>query len=123
MVYIVSLRADEVKRVGTDLRKHQRFTKALPARVGHARLGSRLALVLSYVGENLQEARDRTLVWIGVVQRVNAVGSVDKSITIDPLRECHEQVALDGQDGLLASLQDTHRQAFKDATVSSDVSH
>ncbi len=61
--------------------------------------------------------RSRYLVWMGSVARHNTPGTVDKSITIDPLRECREAVPLDGQDGLLSLLHDDLKSEFDQASL------
>lgn len=127
MVYVVSLRTDELDRIDADLTIAQRFTKALPAEIPLGDLGPRLALVLSTTtarqtaGENVSEPDDRQIAWMGVVQRLNTVGPVDKSITIDPLRKCVDVVPIDGPKGLLAYLSDPHRSAFEHAMSDGDI--
>lgn len=59
----------------------------------------------------------RHLVWIGVVARHNTVGAVDKSITVDPLRECMKTIMIDGHDGLLSRLPKPMREEFEQAAI------
>lgn len=127
MVYVVTLPVGELRRIDTDLTIAQRFTKALPPETTLADLGPRLAIVLSTTAtkrdaaETISGPQDRQIVWMGVVQRTNTVGPVDKSITIEPLRRCTDAVPIDGPQGLLSHLPEPHRAAFEDAMHSGDV--
>ncbi|MGV9328204.1 hypothetical protein [Streptosporangium sandarakinum] len=73
------------------------------------------------LGQGDRDERDsspsRHLVWIGVVARHNTVGAVDKSITVDPLRECMKTIMLDGYDGLLSKIPKPMREEFEQAAV------
>ena len=61
--------------------------------------------------------RTRYLVWLGIVAQHNTVGAVDKSITVDPLREFMETIPLDGDDGLLSRLSVEFRGEFDKAAL------
>jgi hypothetical protein len=76
-----------------------------------------MALVISEDTESSVGWRSRQLIWMGSVARHNTPGTVDKSVTIDPLRECMEVVPIDGQDGLLALLDAGLRNEFEQASL------
>jgi hypothetical protein len=57
----------------------------------------------------------------GIVARHGTVGAVEKSITIDPLRECTEAVPLDGPDGILHDIPAPLRQEFDSASLAGTV--
>lgn len=59
--------------------------------------------------------RGRFIIWVGSVLRINTVGPVDRSITIEPMRSCPEAVPLDGPEGILAALSPAHRAAVEQA--------
>jgi hypothetical protein len=111
MAYIVTLTSRELSSIRDKLRIEQRLTKALPRGAVPARpvVGPPIVLV---VGEHGDGERSRHLAWLGVVARHNTVGAVDKSITVDPLRECLETVPLDGDGGLLDYLSGELRREF-----------
>jgi hypothetical protein len=129
MVYIITLHVEELRRIDSDLSITQRLTKALPSGGVPTGRSPRLALVLSRASpertgtSGSQQKPNLHLAWIGVVLRSNTAGPVDKSITIDPLRECTAHVPLDGPKGLLKDVPDPYREAFETAVKSGDVSH
>ncbi|MGI8335264.1 hypothetical protein ACRYCC_35390 [Actinomadura scrupuli] len=120
MVYIVTLAAPELSSIHNRLRAEQRLTKALPkGRTGNGSgSGLPMVLVLSEEGET---QRQRRLGWMGVVAQHNIVGAVDRSITIDPLRECMEAVPLDGEEGLLSYMSASLREEFDENSRLGDV--
>jgi hypothetical protein len=118
MAFIVTLASSELASITGKLRVEQRLTKALlkERRATGPRIGPEMVLVLGEDSDVSAGARSRHLAWIGVVSRHNTVGAVDKSITVDPLRECMEAVHLDGYDGLLSRLSDELRTEFEFAS-------
>ncbi|MEU9410771.1 hypothetical protein AB0E08_34480 [Streptomyces sp. NPDC048281] len=118
MAYIVTLPARQMKKIHDRLRLQLRLTKVLAAQdqpVG-PNIGPPMALVISEDTENSADRRSRQLIWMGSVARHNTPGTVDKSITIDPLRECMEDVPLDGEGGLLTLLESDLRNEFERAS-------
>ncbi|MFI0791562.1 hypothetical protein ACH4OY_02490 [Micromonospora rubida] len=114
MAYIVTLNSRDLASLSERLRIEQRLTKALPKGVtlDSTAAGPPIVLVL---GRPDDMEGSRHLAWLGVVDRHNVVGAVDKSITVDPLRECRETVLLDGQEGLLSLLPSQLRAEFERA--------
>ncbi|MEV0049029.1 hypothetical protein AB0H34_00850 [Saccharopolyspora shandongensis] len=126
MVFLVTLPADELKRIDDDLSISQRLTKALPLGLSAVSEVPRLAMVFSRdssTGEVDASTGSRTLAWMGLVIRSNTVGPVDKSITIDPLRKCPEPVPVDGKSGLLDDIPMPHKKALDNILGSSEVVH
>ncbi|MFJ8495028.1 hypothetical protein ACIRBZ_42860 [Streptomyces sp. NPDC094038] len=119
MAYIVTLPARQMEKIHDRLRLQLRLTKVLAAQdqpVG-PNIGPPMALVISEETESSADRRSRRLIWMGSVARHNTPGTVDKSITIDPLRECMEDVPIDGEDGLLALLDADLRNKFEQASL------
>ncbi|MFF5548059.1 hypothetical protein [Streptomyces olivaceoviridis] len=119
MAYIVTLPARQMKDIHERLQIQLRLTKVLAAQARPLGpdIGPPMAMVIS---EDLADAsghRSRWLVWMGSVARHNTPGTVDRSITIDPLRECSERVPLDGQHGLLALMPADLRNEFDEACL------
>ncbi|GGP91976.1 hypothetical protein [Streptosporangium pseudovulgare] len=82
-----------------------------------------MVLVLGQGDEDERNSStSRRLAWIGVVARYNTAGAVNKSITVDPLRECMETIMLDGHDGLLSRLSKPMREEFEQAAILGGVS-
>lgn len=131
VTYIITLPRGELGRIESNLRITQRLTKALSAAARPSDRSSNLALIVSYTYSSQTDASkfdDQTephlnLTWIGVILRANTVGPVDKSITIDPLRECTPHVPLDGPKGLLQDIPDPHRRIFEVAMHPGTVGH
>ncbi|MFD7826286.1 hypothetical protein [Kitasatospora sp. NPDC059803] len=128
MVFLVTLSTDDLARSQDDLRQNLKFTKAIPPGYGPEEPGA-LPLVLFLTDgrptkSRLHQAvRDRSLVWIGKVGRWNTVGPVDRSITVQPLRECLPPVPLLGTNGLLEQLPEAHRETFEALSSSAGVTY
>ncbi|RKN11461.1 hypothetical protein [Streptomyces radicis] len=129
MTYIVTLTPDQVADNEGDWLVSERFTKALPTGLDTSDTGTRLAfLVGDYrarsgaIGRNGLAEHGRFITWMGLVQRINTVGPVDRSITIEPMRRCPKPVPLDGPDGILASLPSIHR-AHVEQALSGSAGH
>lgn len=76
--------------------------------------------IVPLIGEApAQSGRDRSrwLAWAGIVARHGTVRAVDKSITVDPLREYLETVPLDGPDGILSGIPAPLQQEFDRASL------
>ncbi|MFJ2838746.1 hypothetical protein ACIO52_25630 [Nocardia sp. NPDC087230] len=107
MVYVVTLTATELSRIRPRLRAEQRFTKGFAHRDASDSVPN-LVLIT-------QEDTDasRKLVWLGVAVHRGTVGAVDSSLTIAHLRECTEDIPLDGDKGLLRLLPEEAREAIE----------
>lgn len=119
MAFIVTLSSNELDTNQGKFRIEQRLTKSRPKslNIEAALDGPPIALL---IGEDpAQSGRDRSrwLAWIGIVARHGTVGAVDKSITVDPLRECTETIPLDGPDGILNRIPVPLRQEFDRASL------
>ncbi|AGK78140.1 hypothetical protein SFUL_3206 [Streptomyces microflavus DSM 40593] len=118
MAFIVNLSSDELGANLAKFRIEQRFTKSRPKSLSiDAALDGPPIVLL--VGEALSEAggaRSRWLAWVGIAARHGTVGAVDKSITVDPLRECMAAIPLDGSDGILSDIPEHLRREFDLAT-------
>jgi hypothetical protein len=110
MVYIVTLPSGELAQNLQKFRRELRLTKALPRDAQG--LWPPIVLVLSEDADDGHGRRSRRLAWMGVVDRYNIVGAVEKSITVDPFRECFDEVYVDKKDGLLAQLPGEASAAF-----------
>ncbi|MFF7411049.1 hypothetical protein [Streptomyces lydicus] len=124
MPYIVTLPTRQMERIHDRLRLQLRLTKVLAARdqpVGPD-IGPPMALVISEDTESSVDRRSRQLIWMGSVARHNTPGPTDKSVTIDPLRECMEVVPLDGDDGLVTLLEADLRNEFEQASLTGTAS-
>ncbi|WP_175583185.1 hypothetical protein [Nocardia cyriacigeorgica] len=113
MVYVVTLSAAELSAVRSRLRAEQRLTKAFEK--GSA-VGGGPGIVL-IVQVDSDEARSRSLVWLGVAVHRGKVGEFDVSLTIDHLRECTEVVVFDGTSGLLRGLDEHFRRQIDEACI------
>ncbi|MFJ8255618.1 hypothetical protein [Streptomyces sp. NPDC094466] len=116
MTYIVTLTPKQMADNEDDWLISERFTKGLPTGLDTSDTGTRLVfLVRDNLARSANSGSDglaehgRFITWMGSVQRINTVGPVDRSVTIEPMRRCPEAVPLDGPDGILASLPSTHR--------------
>ena len=115
MVHIVTLSASELADNLNKLRAEMRLTKAIPKSVGLMGSLPGPPMVLVVTESSGTSPRDRRLAWIGVVARHNTVGTVDNSITVDPLRECMDTIPLDGAEGLLNQLPDELNRQLSEA--------
>jgi hypothetical protein len=100
VAYFVSLTADETASTVGQLRIDQRLTVALrrgQQPVGVDSAGPPVVLVLTESGVG----GPRRLQFLGVRARHNIVGPVDRSITIEPLRECMQTIYWEGPVGNL----------------------
>lgn len=106
MAFIVNLSSAELEGNVDKFRIEQRLTKSRPKsmNIDAALDGPPIALLVGETPAGRGLERSRWLAWIGIVARHGTVGAVDKSITVDPLRECMEPVPLDGQNGLLSHI-------------------
>lgn len=101
VVYIVTFPVEELASIDGRFHLDQRLTKGLPkaqVEVG----GTPIVLVLGDLGASPKlgdRQRRLQLEWMGVIAQVGTVGVVDASITVDPLRECREPVAIAGSGG------------------------
>lgn len=126
MTFLVTLPAEELRRIDDDLSVTQRLTKALPLGLSTVTGGPRLSIVFSRdvsVGEPNASIGNRALAWMGVVLRTNTVGAVEQSITIDPLRKCPEPILVDGPSGLLAAMPIPYRESLSSILASGEVVH
>ncbi|MFF3695027.1 hypothetical protein [Streptomyces sp. NPDC002221] len=119
MAFIVTLSSDELDANQDKFRIEQRLTKSRPKSLNiDASLdGPPVVLLIGEAPSQPGHDRSRWLAWIGIVARHGTVGAVDKSITIDPLRECMETIPLDGPDGILNRLPPPLRQEFERASL------
>ncbi|MBD3008392.1 hypothetical protein [Streptomyces sp. 5-10] len=119
MAFIVTLSENELKANLGKFRIEQRLTKSRPKslNINAALDGPPIALLIGEAPPQPGRDRSRWLAWIGIVARHGTVGAVDKSITVDPLRECGQVVPLDGPDGILQDIPAPLRQEFDDASV------
>ncbi|WP_330349952.1 hypothetical protein [Streptomyces sp. NBC_00582] len=122
MTYIVTLTPSQIAKNEPDWLVAQRFTKGLPTELDTSPEGTRLAFLVcdnraGSAGSGRKEfsERGRFIIWVGSVLRINTVGPVDRSITIEPMRSCPEAVPLDGPEGILAALSPAHRAAVEQA--------
>lgn len=115
MVYLIALSERALAENESDWRDKQRFTKVVPSELIRSDRPAPLALVVAPPPSQTPHRRARTITWVGTVARMNTPGSVDRSITIDPFRECNELVELDGPEGVLPHMPEPHREAFKAA--------
>jgi hypothetical protein len=111
MAYILALTPGELADNRTKFEIELRLTKAYPKRVQRVggAPGPRIALVLR---DRDRDDGVRRLEWLGVASRVNTVGAVDNSITVDPLRPCLESIPLDGPSGLPGEFREELREEF-----------
>ncbi|MDE1675156.1 hypothetical protein [Nocardia gipuzkoensis] len=108
MAYVVTLTAEALLVLRPDLRATQRYTKAFTK--GRATMnGSRMVLMVRDEGG---EPSSRSLAWMGVAVQRGIVGGSDESLTTDHLRECLEDVPLDGDKGLLRLISAEARTEF-----------
>ncbi|WP_282693284.1 hypothetical protein [Streptomyces sp. CC208A] len=119
MAFIVTLSSEELDANQGKFRIEQRLTKSRPKslNIDAALDGPPIALLIGEVPSQPGHERSRWLAWIGIVARHGTVGAVDKSITVDPLRECLATVPLDGPEGILRDLPPSLRQAFDRASL------
>ncbi|MFD7111776.1 hypothetical protein ACFWAF_16450 [Streptomyces microflavus] len=129
MTYIVTLTPEQMTSNEDDWLVSEDFTKGLPTGLDTSDTGTRLVfLVRGNPARSANSGRDalaehgRFISWMGSVQRINTVGPVDRSITIEPMRRCPEPVPLDGPDGILASLPSTHR-GYVERALSGSAGH
>ena len=109
MVYVVTLAGEELTDIRSRLRAEQRLTKAFNK--GEALPEApRVVLV---VRDGTDEGQSRTLAWLGVAVHRGKIGAVDDSLTVDHLRECTEDIPLDGNNGLLCLLSDEVREEIE----------
>jgi hypothetical protein len=120
MVYVLTLSTSELTDNITKLQTEMRLTKAFPKSVireGEVSL-PRIVLLLS----NRDDGKDtRYLEWMGVAARLNTIGAIDCSITIDPLRPCLSRIPIDEPDGLLADIPYDLRTEFSRAASAGSV--
>ena len=114
VAYLITLTTRAMESLDSQMRTELRLTKVLVEDEDSAldrSTGPAIALV---VRESRDAAgrRDRWLEWMGSAARLNSPGQGDRSVTIDPLRECFQAVPLDGPDGLLAPLPTDLRAVF-----------
>ncbi len=104
MAYVVSLSLGELSAIQDRLRVEQRLTKAVSkeTKANGQISGKQIALLLGERSGNA--SRSSRLAWLGVVARHNTVGAIENSITIEPLRECFEEILIDGDSGFLGHL-------------------
>ncbi|MFF7157896.1 hypothetical protein [Streptomyces sp. NPDC008139] len=95
-------------------RIEQRFTKSRPKSLNiDASLdGPPIVLLIGEAPSTTGGTRSRWLAWLGIAARHGTVGAVDKSITVDPLRECMAVIPFDGQNGILSSIPEHLRSEF-----------
>ncbi|WP_157186624.1 hypothetical protein [Nocardia jiangxiensis] len=117
MPYVVTLSAGELSAETNELRLTQRLTKPFSKR-NAVSATPLLALIVSISEDS---AASRTLTWIGVAVRHGISGRFDNNITIDPLREIHDYIPLDGPDGLLAFLAEEPRREFENSCINGSV--
>lgn len=119
MPYVITWSELELRFKENELRIKQRLTKSRPRDMDLAAAVGGPPLVLLVEDANGPEVavRSRRLAWIGVIAHHGTIGVDEKSITVDPLRECIDQVALDGPDGLLSTLPRELRREFDEATL------
>ncbi|MFJ6572921.1 hypothetical protein ACIQNU_36500 [Streptomyces sp. NPDC091292] len=119
MAFIVTLSSNELDANQDKFRIEQRLTKSRPKSLNIDAALDGLPIVLLIGEAPAQSGRDRSrwLAWIGIVARHGTVGAVDKSITVDPLRECLETVPIDGPDGILSGMSAPLRQEFERASL------
>ncbi|MGK5545902.1 hypothetical protein ACSNOH_14375 [Streptomyces sp. URMC 127] len=119
MAFIVTLSAQELDANLGKFRMEQRLTKSRPKslNIDAALDGPPIALLIGDAPPQPGQDRSRWLAWIGIVARHGTVGAVDKSITVDPLRECAQAVPLDGPDGILRHVPVPLRQEFDSASL------
>lgn len=117
VAYIVTLPFEELSAIQDKLRAEQRLTKALSKglRATGPNSGAELFLLLGESRHGNPESSHRRLAWVGVVAQHNTVGAVDRSITVEPLRECFEMIILDGELGLLRRFPSDLRAEFERA--------
>lgn len=119
MAFIVTLSSNELDANQGKFRIEQRLTKSRPKslNIDAALDGPPIVLLIGEAPAQSGRDRSRWLAWIGIVARHGTVGAVDKSITVDPLRECLETVPLDGLDGILNGIPAPLRQEFDRASL------
>ncbi|MFH8443614.1 hypothetical protein ACH4D3_20595 [Streptomyces sp. NPDC018026] len=119
MAFIVTLSSNELDANQGKFRIEQRLTKSRPKslNIDAALDGPPIVLLIGEAPAQSGRDRSRWLAWIGIVARHGTVGAVDKSITVDPLRECLETVPLDGLDGILNDVPAPLRQEFDRASL------
>ncbi|NKY30760.1 hypothetical protein [Nocardia gamkensis] len=113
MVYVVTLTGEELSDIRSKLRAEQRLTKAFN-KGGVAADPPRVVLV---VRDDTHDERSRTLAWLGIAVHRGKIGAVDDSPTVDHLRECTEDIPLDGDGGLLRLLPDAVREPIDQSFV------
>ncbi|MFI8286761.1 hypothetical protein ACIF84_27410 [Streptomyces albidoflavus] len=119
MAFIVTLSSEELDANQDKFRIEQRLTKSRPKSLNldAALDGPPIVLLIGETPAQPDRERSRWLAWIGIVARHGTVGAVEKSITVDPLRECLETIPLDGSEGLLRDLPGPLRQEFDQASL------
>jgi len=119
VAFIVTLSSNELDANQGKFRIEQRLTKSRPKslNIDAALDGPPIVLLIGEAPAQSGRDRSRWLAWIGIVARHGTVGAVDKSITVDPLRECLETVPLDGPDGILNGIPTPLRQEFDRASL------
>ncbi|MEU5372265.1 hypothetical protein ABZ362_25380 [Streptomyces sp. NPDC005951] len=119
MAFIVTLSSEELDANQEKFRIEQRLTKSRPKslKLDAALDGPPIVLLIGETPAQPDRERSRWLAWIGIVARHGTVGAVEKSITVDPLRECLETIPLDGSEGLLRDLPGPLRQEFDQASL------
>ncbi|MEU7185251.1 hypothetical protein [Streptomyces sp. NPDC045369] len=119
MAFIVTLSSNELAENQSKFRIEQRLTKSRPKslNIDAALDGPPITLLVGEDPARPGRDRSRWLTWIGIVARHGTVGAVEKSITVDPLRECTESVPLDGPDGVLNDVPAPLRQEFDRASL------
>ncbi|MBU6530166.1 hypothetical protein [Streptomyces mayonensis] len=119
MAFLVTLSSDELDANQEKFRIEQRLTKSRPRslNIDAALDGPPIVLLIGEAPSRSGRDRSRWLSWLGIVARHGTVGAVDKSITVDPLRECLETVPLDGPDGILNDIPAPLRQEFDRASL------
>ncbi|MFD5590715.1 hypothetical protein [Streptomyces griseorubiginosus] len=123
MAFIVTLSASELKANLDKFRIEQRLTKSRPKSlsIDAALDGPPIALLIAEEPTRPGRERSRWLAWIGIVARHGTVGAVEKSITVDPLRECADAVPLDGPGGILQDIPAVLREEFDSASLPGSV--
>ncbi|MFJ4774140.1 hypothetical protein ACIP88_34385 [Streptomyces uncialis] len=114
MAFIVNLSSDELNDNLEKFRIEQRLTKSRPKSlsIDPALDGPPMVLLVGETPAGADGVRSRWLAWLGIAARHGTVGAVDKSITVDPLRECMTAIPLDGHNGILSDLPENLRREF-----------